>query len=407
MIKQILYKRYKAVLIVACAFFVTLYAGASAEHVRSWNSQYRYATSSELKKDFAAHPESYIQGYDEQTDKEIPYDSLSDYQKDWLTQYNWSIRYYDHFNYWSTDFSDEDTSTYQIGTHYGSSTSAGYFGLIAAVLSGFLLFFIDQKTKFNNFLFTLPIARKKLFAAKIKYLALPLVGSFVIGVLAYVLIEYFGISANYLNATLPQLLYSGLGHLLLLILALALGIALGAILGNIVFGPLAVFAAILLLMTFNGLYYNGFASLMGWLFPKSKLLYPEALFILSPGKTGAPWYMLVALLVLTVLFVFIAQRTFLNISMENDGEFLTVPKYRAPMFWTIFLFTSVWGIISTTNWYAIAYPEILEGYPYHPIVDGLFVTLLCFLGSTLLIYFHEIRKWCVEKRQARLLKKGY
>ncbi|HIY56661.1 MAG TPA: hypothetical protein H9829_00455 [Candidatus Tetragenococcus pullicola] len=414
MIRKILMKRYKVALIILSAFFVVAYSLTSANNVSNWRSEQKYYASEEFQKEFTEHPEFYAKGYDEAKEEVIPYDSLEEFQKDMLTQYKYAQHYY--FDYTSSGYTDPamsddldtliDTS-YQMGTYYAGTSMIGAFMVIAALLTGFLLFFIDQKSNFNRFLFSLPISRKKLFSAKLTNLVLPLIGSFAIGIFLHVLIEYLGIPAPYINATFPQLLYSGFSHFLLMVLALCLGIALGTLLGNIIFGPIAVVLAILLLLTFNDLFYVGFADLLSWLFPNIRLLTPRALFILNLGKTSAPWYMLLAVVLASILFIVIAKRIFLHVSMENDGDFLTVPTYKKPMFWTLFLFTSIWGNISLINWYAIANPSFYENFSYHPLPTFLTVTLLCLLASTVLIYFHEIRKWWIERREAKLQTKSY
>src|SRR5699024_7864354 len=215
MIRKILMKRYKVALIILSAFFVVAYSLTSANNVSNWRSEQKYYASEEFQKEFTEHPEFYAKGYDEAKEEVIPYDSLEEFQKDMLTQYKYAQHYY--FDYTSSGYTDPamsddldtliDTS-YQMGTYYEGSSMIGAFMVIAALLTGFLLFFIDQKSNFNRFLFSLPISRKKLFSAKLTNLVLPLIASFAIGIFLHVLIEYLGIPSPYINATFAHLLYS-------------------------------------------------------------------------------------------------------------------------------------------------------------------------------------------------------
>ncbi len=405
MIKKIYYQRYGKSLIAVMLLLLFMYLSNGVNGASYWQEQYDYLHSEKfIKHEYKEH-NLHIKDYDNK-EKPVYYDSIDDYRDETLTIYQTNTRYLLTFKERIPpgDIKEQTKVDYQVGTSYWASYFSG--NILTAFLiffSGFLLFFVDQKTNFNRFLFSLPVKRRDLFLGKLVYLGLPLLGSVAVGTLGYVLLHYFGVPQPYMNVTLAQLFYSGLGHFVFMVFALAGGILLGTVLGNLVFGPLSLLAGLFFLIQGPISHaYDQLNLILTYFFPDIRFFSIEAIFIMWPTKTGAPWYALVSQLLIAGLFLFLAERVYQQISMENDGDYVTVPKLRLPVFLTIFIGLTLYLSLAWVGWYSFLAPD-MEGSPW----STMFVlTVFILIASFLLVYAHVIRKWWLERRDLRLQAKN-
>lgn len=145
----------------------------------------------------------------------VPYKSYKDYRDTTLVFYN-SFSIYELRPDIKTIMKAEN---YSNKIPYSPSFGRFYLGtalLFIVPLAGFLLFFIDQKTGFNQFLFSLGVSRKDLFKKKLLYVALPFLLSILVGQSLYALLIHTLIPAPYMNATLGQLFTSVISNFCLL-----------------------------------------------------------------------------------------------------------------------------------------------------------------------------------------------
>lgn len=416
MIRKIYSQRYLKIIWVICALIALFYAFSAYQAVSGWQSQKNYLFSDEfVNEDFKLHSDDYAKTYTDNGDP-VYYHSIDEYRKEQLSFYNQVILYLPTTRNSSEQlkadegFVSSEGITYQPGFAYISSSwySNGNDSLTLMVfivfILGFLLFFIDQKTNFNRFLFTLAAKRKKVFTSKIAYIGLPLILSLIFGILINVLIQYYGIPHAYLNASLPQLLYSGLSHLFLLIFVFSAGCFFGVLLGNLVFGPLALLLGSCLLFFVSVFYYN-LVSLLNLFLPDTRFFDLSGLLISYPQKSAAPWYILLALGLLSILFFYLAEKVFSQISLENDGHFITVPRLQFPAFLTIFIGLSAYLLIMSINWSYFTASVKEKAHMQSPLIFTLITLAVCLISSFLLVYLGDIHKWWIERREMRLSRK--
>ena len=345
MIREIYKQRYGKVVWFLMALFIVLPIISSMNTTSNWISQNNYYRSNEFVSDYQAHPENYAKAFyfDEKTQKEtmILYDSIEEYRADNLAFYasytdRYLATYQEQRDNRMTIQADEnqkaEKDSYQRGTSYSSQwryTNFSLFILIACAFIGFLCFFVDQKTSFNQFLFSLPVNRKTLFSQKLRQVIAPVIGSLLLGSLLQNLIVYWRIPHEYIHATLAQLLYSAISYTVLAFVVLVVGLFFGILLGNLVFAPLALVIGFYLLVMCSYPFYDGLNSVVTYLFPQMHFLQLSGLIVLEPGKTGSPIWMLCCLLLFSLFILWLARRLYQKISLEHDGEFILVPQVKA------------------------------------------------------------------------------
>lgn len=392
--------RYKMPLLILVFGFLFFYLANGISHVNNWNSMKNYFESEEFITDFNTNPEYYNIGYDYEKGEELFPKDIEEYRTESLQVYaKNNARVFIDPN------SPANEKDYLVGVDYWKNFDNQLIiitGFIVFII-GFGLFFIDLKTNYNQFLFSLSWLKKDLFRGKIVYFALPLLGSLALGTLANLLISYLFIPKIYINATFLQLLYSGFSHWSFLVLALTGGILLGTLLGNLILGPTVV-GLVLLSLLFTQELYRYVIHLVEYYTNKYIWYDFSAFFVDNPGKTGTPWFVLLLFFVLAAFAIFLAEKIYQQISLENNGQMLTVPTLRRPVFITLATLSSLWFVLPFSGWsYYLIYRE--ENYVFS-MVRTIIVFTLCILISFLLVYIDEIPKRWNHFMHQRALKKS-
>lgn len=421
MIRDIYLKRYGKSLIAVLLVFAFLYWGNAFNQVKNWHTYHDYLYSEEFEVDYKNEPNSYIKDYVDNSEIPIYYDSIDEYRNEELIYYGLSqlayestIREYLDDDFVINDFEStiNQANNYQRGASYyiKRGWTDAFSQLILIVAIGFLLFFVDQKTNFNRFLFSLPVKRRSLFLGKIFYLVLPLLIGLGIILLGNSLIIQLGIPAQYLNATLPQLLYSALSHFALMTLLLTIGIFFGTLLGNLVLAPLALVGGSFSLLVTSYEFYYEFNILVTYFLPNTHLQTYDTLFIMNMGKSGTTIPVLVLTFLASFIFLFLAEKIYQKTFMENDGDFVTAPELRLPTFLTLFIGFNLFFTIASVSWMWILPLQHKE------LIDANYITdcwtylliqfILVFLVSFGLVYFQSIQKWWIKHRDNRLKRKA-
>lgn len=407
MIRSLYYQRYGKSLIALMLIFFGLYLYNSIDGVRAWHNEYDYLHSEEFVTSDYYNNQWNIKDYDD-NNKPIYYESIDDYRNERLMTYNYFEAFYSTYAEMNatSDYISEIKVTepaYQAGNVYYSYYVSNQPLALLIFILGFLLFFVDQKTNFNRFLFSLSVRRKTLFAGKLLYLAGPFILVIGLGILGNILIHRYGIPQPYMNATWMQLLQSGLSHWIFTIFLLCSGILLGVTLGNIVFGPLSILLGLFVLAQVTPyLFFSNLNVILTYFFPDTRLPMTDAIFLIWPGKTSTPWYILLILVLLSALFVFLAERIFRQVSIEDDGDYVTSPSLRLPVFLTMFISTCFFFTLTMISWDLVFNP--VEEYTV--IYELIIITITTFICSYLLVYARSIRKWLIAKRDNYLQQKS-
>lgn len=398
MIRSIYFERYKKVLFAACLLVVGICIFTAISQSNQWRDFYN---DPEIKAQFEADRDSYTY-YDEEKMTNVPYKSYKDYRDTILVFYN----------YFPLDNSGRDIKTIMNAENYSNKTPyiagfgrffSGFALLFIVPLAGFLLFFIDQKTGFNQFLFSLGISRKDLFKKKLLYVALPFLFSILVGQSLYALLIHTLIPAPYMNATLGQLFTSVISNFCLLFILFSSSIFIGAMVGNIVFGPLTWGVYWWLTLSVPSTIYR----LGNMIYTSKNILhkqFPETLFVYSVGKMSGFWWMNLLFLLLGSMLLFWAYKSFQTLSLENENTYLLYRKSRWPIWMIMTFFTSTiltinffdpWSYFIQRRIYDHATDSIIG-----PILTSDTIVLIVGGICLLIVFFKEVRT-TINKLQHR------
>ena len=403
-LRTIFHTRYRAVLLLFIVGFFSIYVGGGVTTVKNWNNQNIWLHSEDFQKEFKDPINPFYKYYDDEENK-IPYQDIEEYQLERLTLFN--NPFYDT-SFTSAKNRFKPDQSYQRGNNYWDAFDNSFIPLIPLVLFllSFALFFIDLKTNFNALLFSLPFSKKQLFRGKILYFGIPLMLTSIIGSIIYQVTIYWLIPDIYVNATLGQMLYSGLSHWIFLLFAFLSGSFLGTLLGNLVTGPLLIIAG-LISLTQRGMFLSYSVHLFDYLGLShfTRLLrqifgsFPTIV-IGSLGKAGSTYTTLFVFLLLTVILFVIAEKIYENTSLENNGKVLTVPRYRRRFFIILALASSIYFMISS-----IDIKFYLDYYGHLPVTLLILTTTACTVSSFILTYYDEIFKFWNKRYLNRVTKK--
>lgn len=370
MLEKIYRQRYGKLLLGVCVVLTLIYLGIGWVAQHSWHEQKDYYESEEFLKDFRNNPDYYIKHYNEENP--TYYLSAEEYKNTNLLIYNSSVISNNRYDV--------------ISSKFNISGSKYTFSLL--FLLGFLSFFIDQKTNFNRFLFSLPFNRRTIFQKKIIFLLTPVSLALTIGILANIFIRYLMIPHEYFQIPVFSLLASGVSHFIVSMVIIAFGVLLGVILGNILWGLISLGIIFMLMSRFYDFLYN-LQEFLSFLFLGNgdRLIFsnlwsewPDGV----PVSTGAG----IGALVIFLGLILAAQEAFNNISLENDDDYLTIPTIRKPVFFVLGI--SVWFYLVNLNGMLVSlyYKNPSEK---RTIVFLFIYLILCLMINFVLIYFKVIK----------------
>ncbi|KAF1297569.1 hypothetical protein BAU15_07610 [Enterococcus sp. JM4C] len=405
-VKEVMKERYGKVVLIGVILIALYYIFVIQSGISNWHSEQQYYQSEEFVQLYNEDPESYARDWDNETP--IPYDSIEHYIKD-------QSYLYDSYPLGSQLVTDIDKSqkTLDYETGYSSMTmfeNAQIF-LVIFFFIGFLLFFIDLKTNFNTFLFSLGTTRTQIFKEKLKAVALPLFGILLVGKLAFIASIYIFIPNQFVNIQLSTLLLTALYGYVATFFFFAWGMFIGTLSGNLIFGSGMALAFI------SSLIFLGPPVIMQLTYVKDNFHYhndyvtPSTYFSLNfdIDKYSPTAIVYLFFLAIGVILLFASWRAYQHISLENSSQTILVDKYRLPI--TLLITAYSCFIIWSLNYSAAL--TILPGKPRYVsyfisriIISGLIIGLVTY-G---MVYFvpikNKIRGWREKRRQAKGLSIG-
>ncbi|MFV0558973.1 MAG: hypothetical protein ACK5MW_10135 [Enterococcus sp.] len=390
MLKKLYYQRYLKVLCAMILLILGIYLYSGYLSVNTWHhfaNSYQQNDST-LRADFDAHPDQFTY-WDEQQERDRPYRNFQKFQKANLSVYQSSLG------------ATPSASEYNANYLYYTNTSTGITELCLLIvpLAGFLLFFIDHKTGFTRWLFSLAVTRSQIFWQKIIYLAGPFLASVLLGQLLYALILFMGIPQPYMNATLTQLIVSALSNFILLVTYFSAGALIGSLVGNLVLGPLTLIVFCYLTFALP----TAITTTLD-LFNNSVLRQTSTTFFIETiGKTGGHWYSNLLFICLSGLLLCLASHAFKKISFDYDGEYLLNPSTRFPI-WLVMSSYSTFILLNALirPWQLYLYqtaenPVSLSYALGATILTTLIITLIC--GS--LVFSTPLKRIWLQYRKKR------
>ncbi|WP_312541902.1 ABC transporter permease [Enterococcus sp.] len=381
MLTQIFKERYGKTLIGACLILIAIYLGAGWQSQKDWHTQYNYLYSDEFIYDYTNHPSYYVKSYD--GEKEIRYESIDAYRQDVLTI---GKNHDGNDTYFYNDFSYAQPQLI----------------LLTLFILGFLAFFVDYRTNFTRFLLTLPVQKKTLFRKKIGFVSLAISVALLIGIVGNCLIRSLMIDQSYFMIPIANLLLSGLSTFFTNILVFMVGLFLGISLGNLVTGPLSVLF-VLFLSTIGSNFYSSFRLLysLAFLNGKEDVYAPFSLWIAWPEGRYYDWWVYLLYAGLFLLLFVVMEKVFLALSLDNEGEYVTVPFLRAPAYWIMALGT--WFYLFMANYYPhdFFYIKLYDDFSetYQGIIfRSLLLLFVCLIISLLMVYPKALMGWWHKRR---------
>lgn len=404
MLREIYMRRYGKALAVFVIAMLTVSLQLAGNTVKNWHSQQAYYRSDDFQKSYVQYPEN--KQHDLNIQQEI---QLLSYVFVPITHMG-TAPTDDDFEAIQEQYTsfDPQKDYYSRDQSFGDTLST--ITLILVGLAGFLLFFVDQKTAFNRFLFSLPVSRQKLFRSKFCLLGSVILGSALLGQLLYVVITYWGIPQPYMNVPLAVYFMSLLQIVGQNIVIFTISAFMGSMLGNLVFGPLTwlCFMALsfMLRITINaigGTLDSAFSSLND----RPSAL-GDFLLVSTFGKNPGYWWMPLVFLLISLLIFFWAEKKYTTLSLEHDGDYLLHHESR-PIIWgmmTIYTSLVVIGYwLRPFELYLLAHKGLIED--THRTFVGSLLTFLVELSiiaaiSFVIVYFSAIKNHWRNWRDQRL-----
>lgn len=382
MIRAIIFERYKKVLIAACLLVI----GVGVFNALTENKQWKMIYHEPHAKENFEKNRAGITYWDEKTEKNVHYTSYHQFQKAQLEFYHSD----------SGGFETLEASNYSEKTFYYSNFSTYFNGalLLLVPLLGFLLFFIDQKTAFNHYLFSLGCSRKILFQSKILYVALPFLLVTLISQFVYALLIHALIPAPYMNATLGQLVTSIISHSSLLFFFILCRYFYWVYGWKCIFCPLTLFVFLFLRSWLPNAIYS-LSDIINLVKGSSHSSLPRTLFVDSVGKNGGNMLVNCILVVVGLLLIFWTYQKFQSLSLENDNAYLLHKESRWPIWGMMTLFTSFVLIFNFFNPWMIFLTNRMSRIDTsisQPILSTVLVTLIVAGICGLILFFGEVTK---------------
>ncbi|MGG5315795.1 ABC transporter permease [Enterococcus sp. AZ072] len=387
MIKAIYFERYKKPLIAFCLLIIGICLLNAKFQSDSWHQIASYYQEDEIgRENFEKNKKDYMY-WDDASQENKSYKNYQEY-----TDVNLYV-YQTLFASSNPELIPKTKEYNQKETYITTNSDYSLVLLLLVPLAGFLLFFIDAKTGFNQFLFSLPVTKKELFTKKLFYIGGPILFTVLIGQALYATLFHSLIPATYMNATLGQMFVSIINYFFLVVLMFSASAFVGSMVGNLIFGPLTWFVFwIFMLFVPSSIYttleISGFKE-------KNATSILHNLFITSIGKTGGHWWMSLIFVLLSAILLFWAYKKYQSISLENDGQYLLNKESRWPVWALMTSFSSlILGTYFFRPWYIYYMNLSVKGSPsiWEPISESLlilfFVAAICYV----LVFFSAIKK---------------
>lgn len=390
--------RYGKVTLIGAVIILALFLFSSITLVGSWNTEKEYFTSDEFKTEYQENPRNYTY-WGEDGSRDIPYDSAQDYIDDQLMLFRKLDVYVP--DVYEAGYNPDTNYAWNI---YGSGSPV--IPAVTFLFIGFLLFFIDLKTSFNTFLFSSGFSRKQTFFGKFFFVGIPLLAAYTLGNS----IKLGWIAANipneYINSPMWVLVMSAINCLIFAIFFFAIGSFIGTLVGNLVFGPitLIVFAYMLGATPYAlGQAYNtylGFRPEQTIANGLSSINF-ELLFRNDFTKFAGNWVVWCFCLITTLILILLTFKGYQKISLENNGQYLLLPKWRVPIVLLMGAFSSLCSLALSNPLDSYLFQETMG---YHPsLVEYVFRFLvqlvLVFAICWLVVYSSKIMQVINRRRE--------
>ncbi|MDT2816132.1 hypothetical protein P7H75_14840 [Vagococcus carniphilus] len=325
-LKRLLFHHYKKIITGLIILIAGIYSIQTMTGIISWQKDYKYFSSEKAHLNFQKQLKDSYEFEDQEKGKIFLFYDLKKehaiYTDDFDTFKDYSL----------TIFNSNEDANQQRFNAYPYYNEHFIQLLIVFIIVGILLFLIDLKSNFNTLLFTSKYKRSSIYWYKYYYiggtLSLTLFVSKALSILAY----RFFIPHDYLNISLKQQVFSSFSGWLTLVSLFILSSFLGLIIGDWLFG---IAATLVMFFTFNRFLLNidfisqtFFNTQVEETSTVSSTVLNNVLPLQQVSIRPINYLPLFILVFSALLVLFIGQRLFEHISLEDRGSFIIIPKLK-------------------------------------------------------------------------------
>lgn len=371
----ILKKRYGLSLIITCLFILLFYSYSGYKDVNNWKDTNAYYHSAQFDKDMAGV-----------TEEDNPmYTGLSLNERKELERKNSLNLFYKTTSYDEKGNLITNASDTSYFTMYFNEDPLLLLAVIVA--AGFFLFFVDLKTSFNEFLFSLGVSKRRIYFSKFALVSIPILSSVLLAKFLFVGIITTGIPAEYVNITTSELVTVVFASWTTCVMYFFIAAFIGVIAGNLILAPLTVIGFSLSLGFFitacaNAWSYFSSATADGFA--------ADSFFVYTVTKDPVSLTPIILAIVLSFTVFVIGSLLFPKLTLEKKGDYLLFDQLKLPV------------VIAMTIYVPVVLVFSRRYYTYEdsstPIPSLLIYGVLTALIGSYLVYRKEIHTYINRTR---------
>ncbi|OJG28181.1 hypothetical protein RU98_GL001429 [Enterococcus caccae] len=313
----ILKKRYGLVLVITSLSIILFYGYNGINDVNHWKTTEKYYNSEQYTKDLekiSEHDDPRYQGL-----------SLNERKK--LNEEEGLSLFYQTNAYDDSGKLITDPKNYNpYFTIYFNENPLLLLAIIVAI--GFFMFFVDLKTSFNEFLFSLGVSKRRIYFSKFALISVPILTSLLLGKILFVSIITTGIPAEYVNISIMELVANVLASWTTYMFYFFIAAFIGLVTGNIILGPLTVFGFCISFEFFITAVVNAW-----YYFTKTTSDYfiTNKFFVYTVTKEPISALPITLAVIVSLLLFVSGSYLFSTLTLENKGKYLLFDTLKIPV----------------------------------------------------------------------------
>ncbi|MFY8331452.1 hypothetical protein [Vagococcus carniphilus] len=231
-----------------------------------------------------------------------------------------------------------------VSVYSGYVSESIFIITLMAIVSGFVLFFYDNKTNFNTMLFSSKYRRRDIYLTKYKIVGGTLFLTLLVAKVARILSFVLFIPSEHLNANFFELLPSQLLQVSLLGVVFMISSFAGILLGEWVTGVITIFGFWYMFNSFVAGIFSIYSTLTDRIFSNPFL---ELTFFFNLSKRNTlPVFIYLGLFIVVSAILFIwGMKLYDQLPLENNGKYLMFDFLRRPiqLVFLVYLFVATTG----------------------------------------------------------------
>lgn len=231
-----------------------------------------------------------------------------------------------------------------VSVYSGYVSESIFIITLMAIVSGFVLFFYDNKTNFNTMLFSSKYRRRDIYLTKYKIVGGTLLLTLLVAKVARILSFVLFIPSEHLNANFFELLPSQLLQVSLLGVIFMMSSFAGILLGEWVTGVITIFGFWYMFNSFVAGIFSIYSTLTDRIF--SNPFFELTFFFNLSKRNTLPVFIYLGLFIVVSAILFIwGMKLYDQLSLENNGKYLMFDFLRRPiqLVFLVYLFVATTG----------------------------------------------------------------